>query len=411
MSNALAIAAVTLTLQHLLHTRIPELDGELADLEVTTQPPDLARKGITKSQLNLFLYQTVPNAAWRNFDMPRQTRPGETAQPPLALNLHYLITAYGRGDNDSGAISHRVLGGAMSALYDHPVLGRQEIALALADSGLAGQFERLRVTPLTVSIEEMSKLWTALQSQYRVSAAYEVTVVLIDSGVAARAPLPVLTRGVGASSAVAPVLSEIQAPLSRSASRLGEDISVLGRQLSSAHATLYFSNGHLAQPVKLQPRPGATGDTLAAGLPDPVLNPAVLAQWVPGLYTCALGVQAPGLPLVMSNPVAFALAPQIEVSPSSAPAGSVTLTLTCRPRLAEGQRVLLILGERPAEPASISTPADPTQPSTLTFTLPGVGAGTYPVRLRVDGVDSIPVSYVGVPPVPAFDPRQQVVVL
>jgi len=86
------------------------LDGDLADLEVTTQPPDLARKGVTKAQLNLFLYQTVVNAAWRNQDMPRQVRPGENAGPPLALNLHYMITAYGRGDGDNDAVSHRVLG-------------------------------------------------------------------------------------------------------------------------------------------------------------------------------------------------------------------------------------------------------------------------------------------------------------
>jgi hypothetical protein len=32
------------------------------------------------------------------------------------------------------------------------------------------------------------------------------------------------------------------------------------------------------------------------------------------------------------------------------------------------------------------------------------------VRLRVDGVDSIPVIVTGTPPLPAFDPAQQVVI-
>ena len=79
MSNTLAIAATTSTLRNLLLAQIPMLDADLSDLEVTIQPPDLARKGITKAQLNLFLYQTVVNGAWRNLDMPRQVRPGEAA--------------------------------------------------------------------------------------------------------------------------------------------------------------------------------------------------------------------------------------------------------------------------------------------------------------------------------------------
>ena len=42
--------------------------------------------------------------------MPRQLRPGESGTPPLALNLHYLLTAYGRGESDNDAVSHRVHG-------------------------------------------------------------------------------------------------------------------------------------------------------------------------------------------------------------------------------------------------------------------------------------------------------------
>jgi hypothetical protein len=146
MSNTLAIAATTSTLRNLLLASIPLLDLDLSDPEVTIAPPDLPRKGIAKAQLNLFLYQTVVNAAWRNLDMPRQVRPGEVA--PLALNLHYLVTAYGRGETDNDGTSHRVLSGAMSVLHDHPVLGQSEIAASLPNNDLAEQFERLRITPL-----------------------------------------------------------------------------------------------------------------------------------------------------------------------------------------------------------------------------------------------------------------------
>jgi hypothetical protein len=135
-----------------------------------------------------------------------------------------------------------------------------------------------------------------------------------------------------------------------------------------------------------------------------------MSQWAPGFYTVELVVTHPGVPSLVSNPVAFALAPRITVAPATAPAGTLNLTLTCAPRVASGQRVLLVFGEQQIAPASTTNPADTTQPTTLTFTVPGVAAGSYVVRLRVDGADSIPVVYSGTPSVPAFDPAQKVTV-
>lgn len=410
MSNSLAIAATTAALQNLLLKRLPVLDTDLGDLQVTVKPPDQARAGITQSQLNIFLYQVVPNAAWRNLDTPRQVRPGETAPAPLALNLHYLITAYGRDQNDSGVVNHRVLGGAMSVLHDHPLLGREELAIALPGNDLAEQFERLRITPLPLGIEELSKLWTVFQSQYRISAAYEVTVALIDSRNPVKAPPPVLARGVASVAAPLPVLSEIQPPFAQPAACLGQDIRVLGQSMGVANAVLRFVSSRLAQPVELAPLAGGGAEALSVHLPDLGEDPGALARWAPGFYTCSLSVQPAGAPPRSSQPLAFALAPRITVSPNAAAAGTLALTLTCAPRLAEGQRVLLILGERQVAPASVNTPPDTTQPSTLTFSVPDVAPGVYLVRLRVDGVDSIPVNYSGAGAVPAFDPAQRITV-
>lgn len=417
MSNALAIAATTATLRHLLLKPVQARVSGLNDLSVTTQPPDLARKGNGKSaQINAFLYQTVVNAAWRNMDMPRQVRPGETAAPPLALNLHYLITAYGRDDNDNDdtASSHVLLGGAMSVLHDHPLLGRQEIRDALGSSDLADQFERIRITPLSMSLEEMSKLWSAFQTQYRLSTAYEVTVVLIDSRAPVKSALPVLRRGqedrgVTTAPGLAPNLHEIRPPRSQPAARLGEDIVIVGEQLTVADAVVRFASARLSQPTELAPQ-GTGGADIAAHLPDETEDPNALSHWAPGFYTVALVVKKSGLPPIASNELAFALAPRVTVTPNNAAAGTVNLTLTCRPRIVAGQRVLLLFGDRQVEPQSVSTPADPTQPTSLTFSIGGVVAGGYVVRLRVDGVDSIPVVYGGTPPVASFDPAQKVTV-
>jgi hypothetical protein len=412
MSNVLAIAATTRTLRNLLLAQMPALDAELSDLEVTLQPPDVARKGISKAQLNLFLYQVVANAAWRNLDLPGQVRAGETAPPPLALNLHYVITAWGRGENDNDAISHRVLAAAMSTLHDRGVLDGNDIRNALADNDLANQIERVRVTPLPQSVDELSRLWTAFQTNYRTSAAYEAAVVLIDSQAAARAPLPLLRRGpqdrgVHATASAAAVLDVLDCPRHQAAVRLGEDIVLHGRQLGTQDAVARFSSPRLDAPIDIAPLAGEAG-SLRVHLADSSEDTMAAARWAPGIYTVALRVQPPGLPPLLSNELPLALAPVIALGSLTAAAGDFVLNLTCAPRIRDGQRVFLLFGDRLLTPASLSNPADTQQPTALTFQLTSVAAGTYTVRLRVDGADSIPVDFSG--SVPAFAVDQQVVV-
>ena len=413
MSNVLAIAATTRTLRNLLLAQMPVLDAELSDLEVTLQPPDVARKGISKAQLNLFLYQVVANAAWRNLDLPGQVRPGETAPPPLALNLHYVITAWGRGENDNDALSHRVLAAAMSTLHDRGVLDGNDIRNALPDNDLAGQIERVRVTPLPQSVDELSRLWTAFQTNYRASAVYEAAVVLIDSQAAMRAPLPVLRRGaqdrgVIATASAAAVLDALDYPRHQAAVRLGEDIVLNGRQLATDHALARFSSLRLDAPIDIAPRPGDAAGSLRVHLADTADDADAVARWTPGIYTVALLVQSPGLPPLLSNELPLVLAPRITLGSLAAAAGDFALNLTCTPRIRDGQRVFLLFGDRLLAPTSLGNPADTHQPTALVFQLTGVAAGRYTVRLRVDGADSIPVDFSG--SVPAFAADQQVVV-
>jgi hypothetical protein len=413
MSNTLAIAAVTATLRNMLSSLMPNRDG-LSGLAVTTLPPDLARKQHSDLQLNLFLYQTAVNTGWRNRDMPGVVRAGETAAPALALNLYYLITAYGKGDStDSDDYIHRVLGAAMSVLHDHAVLDRLDIAGSVTGNDLAGQFESLRITWQPMSLDEMSKLWTIFQTHYRISAAYEVTVVLIDSHVPVKSALPVLARGAddrgpNAVAAAAPVLENLLLPHSQPSARLGESLSLLGKQLSVNDTKVRLTSLRLPQPVELDPVAGADG---ALDLALPATDP--LALWAPGFYAVGLVVRHAGQPTIVSNEIPFALAPQIVVTPPVAGTDSQgnltrTLQITCFPRIVTGQRVLLLLGDQQVAPITPipPPPADITQPSEIAFEVQAIPAGVYVVRLRVDGVDSIPVTYAGA--VPAFDPAQKV---
>ena len=127
MSNHSAIAAVTATLTNMIQ-RAVSVDAAVAGGRVTARPPDRARQGVAGNQINLFLYRTSIDAAWRNQDPP-SIRPGESGQPSLPLVLSYLITAY--GENDDEILSHRLLGIAMGVLNDRPLLSRADIQRSL----------------------------------------------------------------------------------------------------------------------------------------------------------------------------------------------------------------------------------------------------------------------------------------
>jgi Pvc16 N-terminal domain len=408
MTNALAIAAVTATLRNLLEAGVNG-DAPLGFVRTTTQPPDKARgNGDNDNQLNLFLYQTTIDAAWRNMDMPRQVQPGEIGQPPLPLILHYLVTAYGR-DNDD-LLSHRVLGRAMSVLHDHPLLGAAEIRSALADAALHDQVERVRITPQPLSLEELSKLWTTFQTQYRISAGYQVAVVLIESTRPARTALPVLTQGPGDSGPAAqpdltppfPALAEVVPPNQQLAARIGDTIALRGFHLDGSGMRLRFTHPQLEQPIVVtlpaQASPTDVSFTIAGATDNDDGLP-----WRAGLYVLSAVVSKPADQDRVTNDLPFAMAPTIEVTPANAAPGTLNLTVTCSPPVQPGQRVALLFGDREI---AIETPTIAT--GTLNLSVPDVAAGIYYLRLRVDGVDSLLVNRAVTPPV--FFDNQKVTV-
>ena len=172
MPLASGIAAVT----GALRTRLDRsANAVLPGTSVSVRPPDRARAQPGSNQINLFLYGTRPNAAWRNM------RP---MTPILALDLHYLLSVYGANDDDPEPTSHLLLEAAMRALHERPVLGADELAGGVQDAPPYMQEERIAVSHQPLSLDEMSKLWTVCQTPYRLSIAFEASVLLIgqDAG-------------------------------------------------------------------------------------------------------------------------------------------------------------------------------------------------------------------------------------
>ena len=411
MSNSLAIAAVSATLQSIL-TKSVGADPDLNDVVVTLQPLDKARGAVTSNQLNLFLYQVLRSAAWTNQAIPRQSQPGESPAPLLPLNLWYLVTAFGRDDDATQPFGHQLLGRAMSVLNDYPILTPDDIrsatSAALPRADLDQQIERVRITLQPLSVEDISKLWTGFATQYRLSAAYEISVVLIDSTLPAKTPLPVLTRGKGDQGIIAqtdlsspfPSLTSATPPGAQPSVKLGDTLTLAGQHLDGTNISVVFNHSVWTSPVPIAipAGPAATATQIQVGIPN---SPSV---WPAGFYTVQVMVQRPGETYLRStNLVTFSLAPSITILPGTTVAGDITYTTTSVPDVWPQQRASLLLGSQ-----EILADDHPAQINTLTFEAEAVATGNYFVRLRVDGVDSLLVDRSKTPPV--FDPTQMVTV-
>ncbi|HEX3402221.1 MAG TPA: DUF4255 domain-containing protein [Rhizomicrobium sp.] len=409
MSNSQAVAAVTATIYAILQYNVTT-ESDLSDTKVTLLPLDKARGTRTSNQLNLFLYQVQRDPAWTNMDMPPQAKNGEVNYPPLPLTLFYLLTAFGRDDDSSQPFSHELLGKAMSLLHDYPVLSAADIKAAtsgiMPDSDLDQQIERVRITLHPISVDELSKLWTGFATQYRLSAAYEVGVTLIESTRSSAAPLPVLTRGpkdTGYSALanlgpVVPTLNSITPPNNQPSARLADKLTISGALLDGTNIGVSFDHPLLSTPIELAPDSGATATTLTVTLPNDALH------WPAGIYGVSVFVQRSGESFRrQTNALPLSLAPSITVSPATPAAGNVSLTVTSSPQIWPGQRATLYLNDQQLQPNLFTT-----ETPTLTFPAVTLAKGTYYTRLRVDGIDSLLVDKSASPP--KFDPSQAVTV-
>jgi hypothetical protein len=413
MSNALAIAAVSAVLRDLLQTGMTSmklgdsLQGSASgDVVVSVGAPDRVTVQGTGagSQLNLFLYNVTRNVGWANLGLPsRDSRGDRIDNPVLGVDLYYLLTAYGAVDYDAEVL----LGGAMQVLQDTPGLGRDEIRNALGSGvklpknvefcGLADQAEGLRITPLPMSTEEIVRLWSAFQSNYRPSVAYQVTVVLMQSALPTRRPLPVRGRNLYARTFRQPRIDRIENADDPSAAiTSGATVRVYGANLDAPTGRL-LANGIDLTAGLVSRGPEQLRFTLQQ--PTGPLWPAGLHPGVAGLqFVTPESMGTPPLPhtSVESNLLPFLIATTILAAKNG-----TAVRVTSDIPIGKDQRVNLLLNElgapstRPPRAYSFGAPAGNgvigPAVDTLVIDVPvaGVVAGTYLARIQVDGVESV----------------------
>lgn len=447
MSSPLAIGAVSAVLRNLLDNGMVEAGAAIGTtVHVTAVAPDTINLDDVDDppRLNLFLYQVTPNIGWRNVGLPsRNGVSGErTTNAPLALDLHYVLTAYGRANFQAEIL----LGYAMHLLHERPVLDRAAIRRALnpspldagmlppafqalAASDLADQVELIKVSPTAMAGDEMSKLWAAIQSHYRPSAAYHVSVVLIEGVKPGVSPLPVLSRGivdpvskrdrgVVVNADLLPPLPTLFAatpPAQQSGARLGETVTISGVRLTGTGHRVHLVHRLITTPIELTPSPlNASGTEFTIVLPnDAAAQSTMLAgQWALSVRFTPTGELNPretnAIPLVLApDPVIAADAglglPAVGVVRGGAPT-HVTVTLSSRPQVRLEQRATLLLDTLESVALPRATAAD-----ALVFEFSNsVTADAHWVRLRVDGADSVLLDRTG--PAPVFNPTQRITV-
>ena len=169
MSAYTAFEATSQTLKGLLQQRL-DVDTDLAGVTVFLKTPKEMNK---QKGVSLWLYRAVRNEFWLN-NPPQRVDSRQQRRTPLPFCLHYLITPL----LDSSESEQKVLGKVLQAFHDHPVVRGIDFKGSLAATNI-----ELRTTLETLSLEELTRVWTALnaESGYQLSVSYEVQVVEIDS--------------------------------------------------------------------------------------------------------------------------------------------------------------------------------------------------------------------------------------
>ncbi len=423
MSTALAIASVTYVLKDLLNNGVIDRDitGVVGgNVIVTALSPDkIDISSNEHTQLNLFMYKVSPNAGWVSQGLPSRNSNGDLiSNPPLALDLHYLLSAYGAVELHTEIL----LGYGMQLFHENPMLSKSAIKnslspplnvigndlpanlKALSTSGLEQQTELIKITPQSLTVDELSKLWTAFQAKYRPSAAYIITVVLIESKKSIKTALPVKARNIYVlpfkHSSIDKILSQkTDADAIVEAQKIlsGYNLVLQGASLFAANITVKIDE------FNITPDNSKISDSMITIKLPAGLKAGVHAVQV--VSTISMGTPETPHKGFASNSLAFILSPAIvtvaanNVTVAANGLRTANIILNIEPAMDDKQKAVLMLNEVPADFSkdaasysfldpvfTITSPFVPVK--TITFKVKDIKAGKYLVRLQIDGAES-----------------------
>lgn len=394
MSNFLAIAMTTETLRQMLDTAVK---ADVPGAQATATRPAGNTPGSPGNTpalgVNVFLYQVTPNAAYRNRDLPTRGSDGASLlqRPRAAIDLHYVVSCYG---DDRQHEPQRLLGSVVRTLHQHAVLTRSQIVAAkpafpfFADSDLDTDVELVKLSPTTLTFEDLSKMWSILfQTPYALSITYVASLLALEGAELPREAPPATRRNLLVVPFMQPVIDRVLWAASPSDTPKddpplipGDTLTLVGRHLRGDATRVRVGDGDaLADTVT------ATRVTVKlAEPPFPAKSLRAGPQAVQVIHDLAFGT--PGDPHrgPQSPVVATVLSPTISAPTATAIAVSVNVV----PTVGRRQRVELLLNQLGGTAAFQFQVALTADASAITFPIAGVPTGDYLVRIRVDGAPS-----------------------
>lgn len=126
--------------------------------------------------VSLWMYRLMRDADRLNQPNTR-LNPRQSRFPSLPLRLHYLVTPFVRaGQANSAELEQRVLGKVMQTFHDHARFRGADL-----EDDLSGSTQEFQIALETLTLEDLARVWNALNQPYQLSVSYEVAVVNIDS--------------------------------------------------------------------------------------------------------------------------------------------------------------------------------------------------------------------------------------
>ncbi len=348
--SSTAVYNVTRALRMLLHNELVKVSSSAV---VTLLPP--GDQLPVASGVNLYLYRVLESPFSKNQPWPGDRTTAASNQPALGLQLFYLLTPLGtRPDNNSfqlGDDAHTMLGTAMIALHENPILNNVHIPPVGPSPGfdsdtvlpafLLNSYEKIKIILAPVGLEELSKIWATINQPYRLSVAYEISLVELT-------PTPPPPVNAGIVIKTNPVIIAWQA-------------AQLAALAPSSGALVHIGGGGSIVANQLVIR--------GSGLTMPGQDSVVM---VGGQVVSILAsTPVPNESLTVALPSNLDAGPQVDVSVLLAGRTSIPLQLNVTPWI--------------SFITPIRTALDSASPTDLSVTLHGIGFTNTPASVRFDG--------------------------
>lgn len=418
MSDFRAIQGVSATLKALIEDRSQNR------IKVTIAPPDVPIDDAANTRVNLFLYRVTENGNLKNQEIPGMGYPSDYGHPPLSLELYYLVTVLGLNESDEST-AQQVLGDVMRILHDYSIitegLHKRQSNDSILDISLQGEFEKIKITQAPMSLEDITKIWTALTKPYRLSVAYNVSVVQIESKLersikrlvgepAAKGPrvyaVPFIGPRIEEVRVMRKSIDQSGAESKFPFARIGDVLVLIGQNFQGeTPVRAVLGPGGGSAPIKSR-----AGDRIEVEIPDQI---EVIVDGVrqvrrlqPGTNTVEIvrdikmGEPPEDHIGFRSNQASFMLVPRIDqLKPDPAPPQAPqTLEITgSRLIHSDPKKLSIAVIDNTAIPMANYLPGGRREDS-LKFNLPvGLQSGNHSVRVRVNGAENIEDRFITIP--------------